>query len=187
LCCASGEDKAITNSLHKDELLSHLTNLPIVLDYRTPETLGRDRIASAVGAWNEFKDHTVLKIDLGTCLTIDLVHNNALIGGLISPGLSMRLKAMNVYTAGLPLVEINEKVTFPGKSTEESMQVGVYQSVINEIVGYVNWANLRYDKVVIVDCSSYPIDFAKEVKNEIFARPKLVLQGLNNIIEYNAK
>jgi type III pantothenate kinase len=118
---------------------------------------------------------------------MDLVVDGVFQGGLISPGVGMRLKAMNHFTAGLPLVDMDYSQNFPGKSTEESLQVGVCQSINHEINGYVRQLNSQFSDLKIVDCSSINIFFDKEVKNEIFARPKLVVEGLNHIIEYNVK
>ena len=172
----------------KDELyLSHSTPLPIALGYDTPHTLGRDRIATAVGAYYLDPTCAWLIVDLGTCLTIDLLADGAFLGGLISPGIEMRLKAMNAFTAGLPLVNYDYQVQFPGKTTEQSLQVGVCQSIGFELDGYIRQMNIQFPDLKIVDCSSVKIHFGNEVKNEIFARPKMVVQGLNNIIEYNAK
>ena len=186
LACKSGSDPAIEALIASDDFLSHTTSLPIVLDYATPETLGRDRIAAAVGAYTLDPGATWIVIDLGTCLTLDLVRDGEFKGGVISPGLAMRLRSMHEFTVGLPQVDFNDKVTFPGRSTEESMQVGVYQSIIHEIQGYIRQISENYGQVKIVDSSRYRIDFDIDLKNEIFARPKLVLEGLNHILEYNA-
>jgi len=187
LVSASGKNAVLEKHLAKDEYLTHNTKLPIKLEYETPHTLGRDRIATAVGAYALDPNATWLIIDLGTCLTLDLLHNGTFKGGLISPGVQMRFQAMNSFTAGLPLVEQDYKIPFPGKSTEQSLQVGVCQSIGYEIEGYIRQMNELYKDIKIVDCSSIKLHFGKEVKNEIFARPKLVVEGLNYILENNAK
>lgn len=187
LVSRSGTDEALESVLEESDFLSHKTSIPIDLDYKTPETLGRDRIATGVGAYMMDKNATWLIIDLGTCLTMDLLENGIFRGGLISPGVDMRLRAMNHFTAGLPHVEMDYEQKFPGKSTEESLQVGVCQSIGYEINGYIRQLNAKFDNLKIVDCSSRNIFFEKEVKNEIFARPKLVVEGLNHILEYNVK
>lgn len=187
LVSASGKNAELEKHLTAAVYLTHTTPLPIELDYNTPHTLGRDRIATAVGAYAMDAEATWAIIDLGTCLTLDLLHQGVFRGGLISPGVQMRFEAMHKFTAGLPLVEQNYNVTFPGKSTEESLQVGVCQSIGYEIEGYIRQLNRLYDHVRIVDCSSIKLGFGKEVKNEIFARPKLVVEGLNHILEYNAQ
>ena len=191
LVCKTGEnvelEAYILETKGESVFLNQETKLPISLNYKTPHTLGRDRIATAVTAHYLDKEATWLVIDLGTCLTLDLVNKESFEGGLISPGVNMRLKAMSQFTAQLPLVEFDYNVTFPGKNTEESLQVGVCQGVEYEINGHIGQLNVRFEHLKVVDCSSIQLHFVKEVKNKIFARPKLVLEGLNHIIEYNAK
>ncbi len=84
----------------------HNMPLPITIHYDTPETLGTDRIASAVAGHRFFPDEAVLVINAGTCLTTDLVTaNGEYHGGTISPGLRMRLNALHHYTGNLPLIQ----------------------------------------------------------------------------------
>ncbi len=187
----SGSDHDVQAILEQKQawnVLGHRTDIPIEFDYKTPETLGSDRLAAAIGANQLYPRENVAIIDLGTCLTLDLVDANGIYqGGLISPGIDMRLKAMNEYTSGLPLVNFNDKITYPGKSTEESMQVGVLQSLRYEIIGCLNHMAAQYEQLKVVDCSGYPLNFDKVPNYKIFAHPKLVLYGLNVIANQNAK
>jgi len=187
LVSKTGSNPELEALLQYSDYLDHNTPLPIKIDYNTPNTLGRDRIAATVGAFALQKDVSWLILDLGTCLTIDLLTDNTFRGGLITPGVQMRFRAMDEFTAGLPLVTMNYDLAFPGKSTKESMQVGVCQGITYEINGYINQMNTLHEDLHVVDCSSVNIHFGKEVKNKIFARQKLVLEGLNHIILYNAK
>ena len=79
--------------------------MPIRNVYRTPQTLGRDRLAAAVGATVLFPGRNVLIVDFGTAVTIDLVTADATYrGGCISPGVQLRFGALHDHTAALPLV-----------------------------------------------------------------------------------
>ncbi len=187
LTSRSGSNPQLEQELREEEFVSHLTSIPLTLNYDTPHTLGRDRISNAVGAYMLDPKASWLVIDLGTCLTMDFVADGAFNGGLISPGVQMRFSAMNHYTEGLPLAEVDYDVVFPGKTTEDSLQVGVCQSIGYEMLGYIRQLNNNIKDLKIVDCSSREIVFDKVVKNEIFARPKLVLEGLNQILNYNAQ
>ncbi|MFY0644863.1 MAG: type III pantothenate kinase [Bacteroidia bacterium] len=186
----SGKDYELECSLKElgeYHLLSHQEALPITLDYNSPETLGTDRIASAIGTYHAYPNKNSLIIDLGTCLTIDLIDSKGVFrGGLISPGVQMRFRAMNEFTAALPLVEFNNNVTFPGKTTEESMQVGVYQSIVYEIKGYIDSQMEQYGELKVVDCSGMNLNFDKVLNYKIFAHPKMVLKGLNVLLNHNA-
>ena len=57
---------------HLDFPLLHIdTDTPTTLinEYKTPKSLGIDRLAAAVGAYTEHPHHDLLVIDSGTCLT----------------------------------------------------------------------------------------------------------------------
>src|SRR5690606_27467864 len=84
---------------------STLKNFPLQIDYKTPHTLGQDRIACAAGAIKEFQDANILVIDLGTCIKYNVINNKTFVGGAISPGLQMRYKALHHFTGKLPLLD----------------------------------------------------------------------------------
>ena len=78
--------------------LDHKTSIPIRLDYKTPETLGMDRVAALVGAQTLFPNKNLLVIDVGTCNTYDVLSSAGVFkGGVIAPGFKMRMKSMNHY------------------------------------------------------------------------------------------
>ena len=189
LVSKSGFNKELEGELQNLDyynLLSYKLPLPIKLEYETPETLGADRIASSVAANALYPNTNLVILDLGTCLTLDFIDASGVFkGGLIAPGIQMRLDSMHEFTAALPKVNINTTVKFPGKSTDESMQVGSYQSVMYEIKGYLNWLTEQYLDLIIVDCSRERLHFDKEDNYKIFAHPNLVLLGLDIILNYN--
>ena len=133
LVSKTGSNPELEDLLQDSDYLDHNTSLPIQIDYKTPDTLGRDRIAAAVGAYALQKDVSWLILDLGTCLTIDLLADNTFRGGLISPGVQMRFRAMNEFTAGLPLVNLDYKLReqlreefkkiFSSKASEEAILI----------------------------------------------------------------
>lgn len=185
LVSKTGRNTELEKLLTEEVYLTDKTSLPIELEYITTETLGSDRISAAVGAFALNAKSTWLIIDMGTCLTMDLLRYDRFLGGMISPGISMRYKAMHEYTAGLPLVEHDENVSFPGKSTEQAIQIGVSLSIKYEIMGYIGDLMKTNPDLKIIFCDNQWIDFDKETKNEIFAHPNLVLEGLNYIIQHH--
>ena len=184
-------DKDWTNELLKNYnflCLSHSTLLPLQIKYKTPETLGLDRIAAAVAAKIENAEN-VLVIDMGTCVTYDFVNsNNEYLGGGISPGFEMRFKALNTFTGKLPLVKFNkDNLMMVGNSTENSIISGVYNGIRNEINGTINDYLSQYKNLKIVVTGGDRNLFDLEPKNRIFADEFLVLKGLNEILKYNEK
>tara|TARA_B100000809_G_scaffold263144_2_gene315700 strand:+ start:4354 stop:5070 length:717 start_codon:yes stop_codon:yes gene_type:complete len=169
--------------------LTHLTPLPLQIKYKTPETLGVDRIAASVGAKAIYKDTDLLVIDIGTCVTFDFINSkNEYLGGAIAPGFQMRFKALNYFTGKLPLVVFDKKqLKLIGDTTESSIMSGVYNGMKNEIEGVINDYITQYETLKVVVTGGDTNLFDLEPKNRIFADEFLVLKGLNEILNYNAE
>jgi type III pantothenate kinase len=171
-------------------LLKSTTPVPLIKLYDTPETLGADRVAAAIGAKVLYPRNNCLVIDMGTCITYDLVDSeDNFHGGIISPGVRMRFKAMNTFTKRLPLLEpdgIQDGIPeLIGKNTKHAMQSGVMNGLLAEINGLIE----AYDKVLtninVIFCGGDASYFANRIKYPNFVVPELVLIGLNRILEYN--
>ncbi|MFQ3332900.1 MAG: type III pantothenate kinase [Thalassomonas sp.] len=166
--------------------LNENTPLPITIDYKTPNTLGRDRIAAVVGASVLFPKQDVLVFDAGTCLTIDFVNKEKVYkGGRISPGIMMRYKALNQFTNKLPLCEFTESSMLLGDDTNSSIISGVQQGILAEVRDIINVYKKENKKTVIAVTGGDCFFFEKELKSSIFANPFLVMEGLNEILDYN--
>lgn len=167
--------------------LSKETPLPIQLNYLS-STLGKDRIALAVAGISTFQDKNVLVIDAGSCITYDVVtKHKEYIGGAISPGLNMRLKAMHHFTEKLPAVPPKIDTFLIEKTTEDCMLSGAINGILGEISSYIHKikSQLGSLQVIITGGDAQIIQLEKELKNNIFADPFLVLKGLNEILRYN--
>lgn len=166
--------------------LSADTPIPVINKYATPGTLGKDRLAAAVGVNYLFPGTNLLVIDAGTCITYDFVNeHNEYLGGGISPGIEMRYKALHTFTGNLPLVEhttINELV---GGDTIHSILSGVQNGVVAEIDGIIAKYQEKFGNVKVILTGGNAEYFDKQLKNNIFAFPNLVLIGLNRILEFN--
>ncbi len=182
-------DYEIENILKKARhslYLNHTTPLPIKNLYQSPESLGVDRIASAVGAFSLFKNCPCLIIDAGTAITIDILNGNGeYLGGAISPGIETRFKALHHFTGKLPQLEKSNFVSYPGKTTVESIQTGVVLGVINEIEKYINDFLEKYPEGKTIITGGDSLYLVKFIKKTIFAEPDLVVKGLINILKYN--
>ncbi|MDE6374422.1 MAG: type III pantothenate kinase [Alistipes sp.] len=163
------------------------TPVPIASDYLTPETLGRDRLAAAVGAATLYPGRNVLVIDCGTAVTFDLVSADGCFrGGCISPGLRTRLRALHDYTASLPLCDITEEEELLGRTTRQAIERGVMNSLVFEIEGYVSRMQGKIDGLCVIFTGGDAKCLAKRIKNTIFANRNLVFCGLDRILEFNA-
>lgn len=169
-------------------LLKSTTPVPIKKLYDTPETLGADRVAAAVGARVLYPDKSCIVIDMGTCITYDLVGlDDNFYGGIISPGVRMRFKAMSTFTKRLPLLEPEAIPELIGKSTKHAMQSGVMNGILSEMNGFVEEYSKVLTNINVILCGGDATYFANRIKNPNFVIPELVLIGLNRILEYNVK
>lgn len=169
-------------------LLSKDTKLPIENRYSTPETLGVDRKAAAVGGRVILEKGPVLVIDLGSCITYEFLNEkNQYLGGAISPGLNMRFKAMHTQTAKLPMLGLEnpESIALIGDSTESGLRAGVYFGVQFEMEGFIQTYRLQHQDLKVIICGGDSKFFESLTKDHIFVIPNLVLYGLNRILTYN--
>jgi len=167
-------------------VLDNNTPLPFSIGYKTPTTLGRDRLAAVAGAQFQFPEASLLIIDAGTALTYEvLLDGHQYYGGNISPGLNMRFKALNSFTSRLPLVDKQENCPLAGQNTKEAIASGVINGMVFEMEGYRTACLDKWgiDKTIITGGDSD--FFARKLKNPIFVNQNLVLVGLNRILEYN--
>ncbi|MEQ9402014.1 MAG: type III pantothenate kinase [Cyclobacteriaceae bacterium] len=175
-------------SKSKDLVLDHQTRLPVVLNYETPDTLGPDRVALAVGANHLFPNENNLIIDMGTCITIDLIDKNGIFqGGTISPGLLIRMKAMSNYTHSLPDISHewgNIPERWPGKNTKESLLSGSLSGVVNELNGAIETIRKELASINIILTGGDAKFFDSRIKAHIFAGSKIVEIGLYRIWKY---
>ncbi|MBK7869497.1 MAG: type III pantothenate kinase [Saprospiraceae bacterium] len=179
--------KVLINNFFYIELNSH-TPLPIQNTYRTPETLGKDRLAAVVGAYSMFPNQNCLVIDAGTCITYEFLSADGVyLGGNIAPGLEMRLKAMHHFTAKLPLVEMGEIENVIGFDTKSAMRNGAQLGAALEIQGFIDWCGSEWGSINVILTGGDADFLVKNLKSQIFVNPNLVLQGLNKILNYNVE
>ncbi len=167
---------------------THTVPVPLKNAYQTPDTLGVDRMAAAVGAWACYGEIPMLIVDLGTCVTYEYVRGGVVYeGGAISPGLAMRFKAMAHFTAKLPLLQLDAVPEVLGKSTAACMESGAFHGLRFEIEGMIEFfKNQEEDLRVILTGGDAKI-FESSLKANIFVNQNLILAGLNAILLFNVR
>jgi type III pantothenate kinase len=168
-------------------ILSHKSKLPFKNDYQTPETLGPDRIAAVAGASLKFPGKDILIIDAGTAITFDFLIGGIYNGGNISPGLGIRLKALNKFTARLPLISPSETFTSPGRNTTDAIIAGVVTGAIYEINEYIRTFEENHADCKVILTGGDSRFLKDKIDHKITYMPDIVIYGLNHILEYNAK
>ena len=164
------------------------THTPIEIAYRTPETLGCDRIAAAVGAWTQQPGHPLLVVDAGTAITYDLVSaHGKFIGGNIAAGIEMRLRALHDHTGRLPLVKSDGELPLLGYDTQTAIRAGALQGAAYELEGYIAACEAENPGLLVFLTGGDAERLATIIKRAIFVDRNLVPKGLNRILEYNVK
>ena len=160
--------------------------LPFKMAYHTPETLGIDRLCNMAGVANKKPQCPKLVIDLGTCIKFDFMDaEQNYLGGSISPGLSLRSKALHTFTAKLPLIPINKNAKLIGQSTKESIESGVYLGWTAEIKQLIETYQQLYPTVAVYLTGGDARYFDFEQKSNIFALEHLTLEGILEIYRLN--
>lgn len=190
ICSVSSQHELVLEQLKKitNTILFDIdSNLPIQNFYKSINTLGYDRIAASVGSFCLYPNQNVLTIDAGTCIKYNFVNShNQFLGGAISPGIAMRLKSMQENTAALPLVDIDLNYNqLVGENTNQSLLTGALIGSACEIEQMINLYNLNYENLQVVLTGGDADYLSKQLKNRFFNSPTIVIQGLNNILNYN--
>jgi type III pantothenate kinase len=166
--------------------LSHLTKANFTTPVGKPETIGADRLALSAAAVHFYPGKNNLVVALGSCITYNFINQyNEFIGGSISPGMEMRFKAMQVFTAKLPLVQKEWNFPLIGYDTKTNMQSGVIAGITYEIDGFISEYARKYGNFNAVLTGGDTSYFAGQLKNRIFADPYFLFKGLYALSETN--
>ena len=162
------------------------TPVPIVNRYKTPQTLGMDRVAAAVGAWTLHKGVDLLVVDMGTAITFDFVNSaGEYLGGNIAPGMNLRYRSLAEHTGALPLVQGVVADFCWGDTTESAIRSGVINGIRAEIEGYINRLKQNNSELLVFLTGGDLNIFDIREKSGIFAVKNLVITGLDCIYRYN--
>lgn len=187
LACASG---ALLDTVYDIPLITADTSLPIRLDYKTPATLGADRMAAACGAWSLYGGKPCLIVDAGTCITVDFLDAEGVYhGGAIMPGLQMNLQALHTFTAKLPLIDISvvNKAPVLGRTTEESILAGTLGATMLALGGFVALYKQKAPGLVVTLTGGDADRLTAAGASGWELQPNLTMIGLNEIMINNEK
>jgi type III pantothenate kinase len=177
------EQLAAATKFHK---LSHLTRVAFTTPVGKPETIGADRLALSAAAVHYYPGKNNLVIGLGTCITYNFINKyREFVGGGISPGMEMRLKSLNYYTAKLPLVKADSNVPLIGYDTNTNILSGVVLGMAKEIDGFIAAYRERFGNFNVLLTGGDIVHLGSHLKSKIFADPDLLFKGLYAISEVN--
>lgn len=169
--------------------------LPFASEYETMATLGQDRIAAVAGslalptfsapAAPPEKRASRLIVDAGTCMTLDLIDGNRrYLGGNISPGMRMRLRAMHHFTARLPQPEPGPTPGKVGRSTEAALRHGAQMGLVYEVEGLYRRLLAEHPELQLLLTGGDSGWLSEKLSVPFAVYPNLVLRGLNQILSY---
>ncbi|MDE5629587.1 MAG: type III pantothenate kinase [Muribaculaceae bacterium] len=181
------EDKASLESLPVGRVveLSSSTPMRLTIGYRTPETLGSDRLAAVLGALYVAGDsHPLLVSDIGTAVTYDFVERGRhYVGGNIAPGIDLRLRALAAFTDALPAVSVSGgDIPLWGQTTAEAMRSGAVRGLAAELA-YYHAAAGEDTRVVLTGGSAALLAHENILTFDFIHDPYLVHKGLFSIIK----
>lgn len=160
--------------------------LPFKTSYNPSNQLGADRIALLAACTLEYPDQNALVIDLGSCITYDVIDREKMHhGGAISPGFGMRYKAMHAFSGRLPLLDSTSDPLLFGTATESAMHAGVFQGIFAEIRGVIRLYEQKFDFLTVILTGGDAERLPKPLKNSIFAHSNFLAKGLNFILASN--
>jgi type III pantothenate kinase len=166
--------------------LDHHSKIPLTTPVGRPETIGADRLALVVAAVNIFPGQSNLVIGLGSAITYNFVNRSKeFIGGGISPGMEMRFKSLNAFTAKLPLIKPEWNFPLVGYDTKTNILSGVIIGMAKEIDGMIDAYSEKYENFNVLVSGGDIHYFAGRLKNKIFTDPYLIYKGLYAISEFN--
>ena len=171
------------STFHK---LSAATKINFTTPVGKPETIGADRLALIAAAVHFYPAKNNLIIGLGSCITYNFVNqSHQFLGGSISPGMDMRFKAMNDYTALLPLEKETWNFPLIGYDTRTNLQSGVLIGMAAEIEGIIGRYSSKYGNFNVVLTGGNSSYFAGQLKTRIFADHNFLFKGLYALSQLN--
>lgn len=178
--------EAILANASRFHKLNHLSIIPVTTPVGKPQDIGADRLALVVAAVDLFPEKNNLVVGLGSAITYNFVNKyHEFVGGGISPGMEMRLKSLNMFTARLPLVQKDWNLPLIGYDTRTNILSGVILGMAKEIDGMIDLYDERYGNFNVLLTGGDAPYFVYHLKNKIFADPNLIFKGLYAISEYN--
>src|ERR1700730_17216163 len=178
-------ENLLREQTHFHKLDQH-SKIPVTTPVGKPETIGADRLALVVGAVGLFPGRDNLVIGLGSAVTYNFINKyGEFMGGGISPGMEMRFKSLQTFTAKLPLVKADWNFPLVGYDTRTNILSGVVLGMAKEIEGMIEEYEKKYENLKAVLSGGDAGLFTRFLKNKIFADPDLIYKGLYSISEFN--
>ena len=160
----------------------------LVIDIENPSTLGKDRIADAVGALREYPVPLMI-VDMGTATTISVISKEKKhIGGMIIPGVRTSLNSLSEHASQLPFIPIEAPKYLIGRNTVDCMKSGVLYGNASMIDGLIDRIAEQIGEVpTVVATGGLSQLITPYCKHRVIYEENLLLKGLYYIYKENCK
>lgn len=160
----------------------------LAIDIENPSTLGKDRIADAVGALHEYPVPLMI-VDMGTATTISVISKEKKhIGGMIIPGVRTSLNSLSEHASQLPFIPIEAPNHLIGRNTVDCMKSGVLYGNASMIDGLIDRiAEQIGEEPTVVATGGLSQLITPYCKHRVIYEENLLLKGLYYIYEENCK
>ena len=171
-------------------VIRHTLTLPFAMGYKTPETLGTDRIALAAGAQACYRARhsgPLVVVDAGTAVNVEVLSaDDVYLGGTIGAGPDLIRRALTGGTAQLPDVKPRLPRRAIGRSTQEALQAGILFPFLDGVRGLLGRIADELDgEPLVVATGGWGALLAEHVPAIDHAEPHLVLHGVQALLERN--
>jgi type III pantothenate kinase len=173
-----------------DQLVDHaqiavleISDIPSeMMNYETTDTLGLDRFFACLGAF-QWANKAVLVIDAGSACTLDFMDEDGVFqGGVIMPGVQSLLKVFLQSAPNLPRFPFQIPDSFPGKSSNESLQWGLSQLFVDGINANIVRYQEKYTDFEIFVTGGDAELVAQYIEEECVVRPDLIFTGMEALL-----
>lgn len=199
-----------TTSSFNELMMNKLKVAPLIIsskskfnlknEYKSPNTLGIDRLCSAEGAFYLFKQSKnfpnysekdfIISIDFGTATTINFVkYPGVFLGGIIAPGLKTMFDSLQKNTAQLPEVGISDFKNFIGANTKQSIASGILNSTLGLIEKTIIHLKQEYkvENIFIYITGGNAKEILSHFNANYIFEESLVLLGVKAVWDINKK
>ncbi len=161
-------------------------NLPVEVRIDPGVHVGADRLVNTVAAFDLYGGDLIV-VDFGTATTFDVVdRDGAYIGGVISPGIDLSLKALHEAAAALPHVGVKRPPNIIGKNTLDCMHSGIYWGYAGLVEGICNRISEEQErKLSIIGTGGYARVLGRETHLFDNLNSELTIHGLSVIFNFN--
>lgn len=185
ICSVKGKVKSVFESKVESHLIKSITVndiKPELIDYETPETLGMDRYLACYGAQIN-SNNAVVVIDAGSACTIDYMDEHGIFkGGIIMPGLSSIRTIFKDTAPELPEVGLSFPAHFPGKSTHESLELGLIVFYVDGLLKMLERYTNNYGAYDLVICGGDAETVNQLIGNIGEVKSNVLFEGMEKLI-----